>query len=117
MLTVKKTRAKKYTVTLTGDFTIYEAAEFKKELAPCVFECKSLVIDLAAVNEMDTSCFQVLMQAKRECDATGKEMQMVSHSPAVLEILDLFGMGRFFGDPLFLASDGAETIASDNANG
>lgn len=105
MLKSKKTRGKHYTVTLDGELSIYNAAAFKQELKPCLDDCKSIAFDLSAVTEMDTSCFQVLMQVKRECEKAGKEMQMVAHSPAVLEILDLYGMERFFGDPLVLVSE------------
>lgn len=108
MLKAKKTRAKKYTITLDGELTIYNASAFKQELAPCLEDCKSIAFDLSAVTDMDTSCFQVLMQAKRECQKAEKEMKMVSHSPAVLEILDLYGMERFFGDPLVLVSEAKE---------
>lgn len=105
MLKSKKTRGKQYTVTLDGELSIYTAADFKQELKPCLDDCKSMLIDLSAVTEMDTSCFQVLVQAKRECEKAGKEMQMSGHSPAVLEILELYGMERFFGDPLMLVSE------------
>lgn len=105
MLNVKKTKAGKYTISLDGELDIYCAANFKDELMPLLDEGNSFVFNLSAVSEMDTSCFQVLLQAKRECDKDKKEMQMVSHSPAVLEILDLYCMENFFGDPLLLPAN------------
>ncbi len=102
MLSVKKTKAGKYTISLEGELDIYCAADFRKELMPLVDECKSAIFNLSGISEMDTSCFQVLMQAKRECERDNKDMQMVSHSPAVFEILELYNMESFFGDPLLL---------------
>lgn len=114
MLKIKKTKAKKYTITLDGELDIYSAAAFREELLPCLDDCKSLSIDLSAVSEMDTSCFQVLVQAKRECEEAGKDMQMVSHSPAILEILELYDMESFFGDPLLVPVEGNDNVAANN---
>ena len=90
------------TLTLTGDFDIYSAAVFKQELAAHLDGCDTLTIDLSAVNEMDTACFQVLMRVKLDFDAQGRELRLVSHSPVVLDILELYGLEGFFGDPLVL---------------
>ena len=112
MLKVRKTKSGKCTITLKGELDIYSAAAFREELMPCLEDCKSLVFNLAGVSEMDTSCFQVLIQAKRECEKTGREMQMVSHSPAMLEILEMYDMESFFGDPLLLPSEGNNSVAA-----
>jgi len=102
MLSVKKTKAGKYTISLDGELDIYSAANFRHELMPLLDECKSVVFNLSSISEMDTSCFQVLMQAKRECERDNKDMQMVSHSPAVFEIFELYNLESYFGDPLLL---------------
>lgn len=114
MLNVKKAKGGKCTISLEGDLDIYSAAAFKQKLMPNLEECTSFVFDLSAVGEIDTSCFQVLVQAKRECEKSGKEMQMVSHSPAMLEILDLYDMESFFGDPLLMPSEGDNNVTSQN---
>ena len=114
MLKKKKAKNGKCNVSLDGELDIYAAASFHEAFMPCLNDCKSIVIDLSEVSEMDTSCFQVLIQAKRECEETGKEMQMVSHSPAVLEILDLYDMENFFGDPLLLPSNDGDNATTEN---
>jgi anti-anti-sigma factor len=105
MLTVKKKRGGHYTAILDGEFTIYNAAQFKQELVPHLEKCKSMVFDLSGVSEMDTSCFQLLVQSKKELQQSEREMSMVGHSPAVQEILDLYGMVDFFGDPIVLSAE------------
>lgn len=112
MLNIRKTKKGKCTITLKGEMDIYSAATFKEELMPCLTECETFVFNLASVSEMDTSCFQVLIQAKLECEKASKEMQMVSHSPAILEILELYDMEGFFGDPLLLPSEGNDNVTS-----
>ncbi len=114
MLNIQKEEDGKCSISLEGEFDIYAAAAFRDELMPCLFDGTSFVFDLAAVSEMDTSCFQVLMQAKRECEKVGKEMQMVSHSPAMLDILDLYNMECFFGDPLLMLSESDNNVTSTN---
>ena len=100
-------------MALSGELTIYNAAAFKEAFVPHLEKCKSLVIDLSDVSEIDTSCFQLLIQTKRELEAQDKPVQLVSHSPAVLEVLALLGQEEFFGDPLLLA---AENQSEQGAN-
>ncbi len=93
-------------VELSGELNIYSAAELKQKLDPLVSDCNSLEFDLMHVSEIDTACLQVLIQAKREFSAQGRKMELVGHSPAILEILNLYGLEGFFGDPLVLPPTG-----------
>ncbi|MCK4710996.1 MAG: STAS domain-containing protein, partial [Gammaproteobacteria bacterium] len=68
MLNNKKDKNGKCSIKLDGELDIYAAASFHKEFMPCLNDCESMVVDLSEVSEMDTSCFQVLIQAKRECE-------------------------------------------------
>ena len=89
-------------VELEGELTIYEAATLKTELFNRIEKCKAVTINLSNVAEFDTACFQILIAAKRECERKEIEFTMNSHSPAVLEVIELYNMGSFFGDPLVL---------------
>lgn len=53
--------------------------------------------DLSRVSELDTSCFQILMAAKIECDKKNVEFSIKSFSPAVEEVMGLYNMNYFFG--------------------
>lgn len=105
MIKIKKKRTGLCEATLEGDLTIYEAAELKEEFSKHIEKCKAFSIDLSNVSEMDTACFQVLLAVKRECVKEEKEFTMNSHSPAVLDVLELFNIESYFGDPLVLAGE------------
>ncbi len=89
-------------VHVAGEMTIYRAAELKKELLPCLELGTELEINLSEVSEIDTAGFQLLLLAKREAAKAGKPMRLVEHSAATLEVLDLFNMSSYFGDPVIM---------------
>lgn len=91
-------------LNLAGDLTIYEAENIRKNIMDAVFqESKKVEINLAGIDEIDTCGVQVLMLAKRECEKLDKELELVSHSPAVLEMIDVFHLADYFGDPLLIS--------------
>lgn len=85
-----------------GDVTIYSAAEFKRQLLDQLGAAPAVEVNLSRVGEMDTAGFQVLYLAKREAAMNGKTLQLVSHSTAVLEVMDLYNMATYFGDPMVI---------------
>jgi anti-anti-sigma regulatory factor len=66
-----------------------------------------LVVNLAAVTELDTCGLQLLMLAKRTATKLGCELQLVAHSPAVLEVFELLNVAAFFGDHLVIPPSAA----------
>lgn len=89
-------------VNVTGEMTIYHAAEIKAELLPCLELGTELEIDLSEVSEMDTAGFQLLLLTKRAALAADKPLRLVAHSPATLEVLDMLNMASYFGDPVMM---------------
>ncbi len=89
-------------VRVTGEMTIYHAAEIKQELLPCFDLCEELEINLSEVSEMDTAGFQLLLLVKRVASREGKPLRLVEHSQATLEVLDLLNMVSYFGDPVMM---------------
>ena len=87
---------------VTGEMTIYHAAEMKGELLSCLDRSTEVEIDLSGVSEIDTAGFQLLLLAKREAANVGKPLRLIAHSPATLEALDLFNMASYFGDPVMM---------------
>ena len=92
-------------ITIEGEMSIYSAAEMRNELKKLLDKCDSMEFDLSGVSELDTSGFQLLLQMKKQSNAVGKEVLLSSHSPAVLEVLELYGMEDYFGDPLVLLAE------------
>jgi len=88
---------------IEGELTIYRADELKRALIEPLSVGIRLVVDLAAVTELDTCGLQLLMLAKRTASAVQAELQLVAHSPAVLEVFELLNVAAFFGDHLVIA--------------
>ena len=89
-------------ITINEDMTIYNAAAQKPMLLEALADCQELDLDLSQVSEMDTAGFQVLLLAKREALKANKTVRLTAHSKAVTELLDLYNMGSYFGDPMVI---------------
>ncbi len=81
-----------------GELTIYHVNEFKKELEEAIKQASHVNLNLASVSEIDTSCFQLLIQAQTNCLENDKKFKLVSVSPAVKEVMEIFGLERHFDD-------------------
>jgi anti-anti-sigma factor len=87
---------------ISGEMTIYHARELKTELLRAVNDHQKLEINLAEVNELDTAGFQLLVLAKREANKAEKSLHLVNHSESVREVLRLYRMEPYFGDPIVI---------------
>lgn len=85
---------------LSGELTIYRAAELKPQLLQALDGAAQLEIDLSEVTEIDTSGVQLLMTTKRRAQALGRELRLCAHSAPVVEVFELLDLAAFFGDPL-----------------
>jgi anti-sigma B factor antagonist len=109
MATRKKAAAKPavHTLAIEGELTIYRAAELKPVLLAAVQREPVVEVDLSQVSEFDSAGLQILMLAKREAGAAGRELRLVRHSPAVVDVLQLLDLAAYFGDPLVVPSASA----------
>lgn len=94
-----------YTLAVSEDMNIYNAAVQKQILLDALGKTESLNIDLSQVAEMDTAGFQVLLLIKREALKANKTVKLAAHSKAVTELLDLYNMASYFGDPLVITAN------------
>lgn len=90
------------TITVSEEMTIYNAAAHKQMLLDALADCHELDIDLSQVGEVDTAGFQVLLLTKREAIKAHKEVRFTAHSKAVTDLLDLYNMASYFGDPMVI---------------
>lgn len=88
-------------ISLSGELTIYTAAEIKATLAAAMESADSLEIDLFGVTEIDTAGLQLLLMTKRAAD---KKIAFINHSQPVLRLVDLANLGGVFGDPLLISA-------------
>jgi anti-sigma B factor antagonist len=107
MTTSKKQQNASQVLCIEGEMTIYRAAELKLTLLTAVDESTAVEVDLSKVTELDSAGIQLLMLAKQSAQARQRELRLVSHSPAVLDVLDLLNLGSYFGDPLLMPPSAA----------
>jgi anti-sigma B factor antagonist len=91
-------------LALSADLTVYNAVDAKKQLLDAVRSLQTLELDLSQVGEMDTAGFQLLVLAKREAQRLGRNLRIVAHSPAVLEVIEFYNMLAYFGDPVVITA-------------
>ena len=89
-------------ISLDGEMTIYRAADLKVMLLEALRKTRVLEVDLSAVTELDTAGLQVLMLAKQTAAAEQRELRLLQHSPAVVEIFEMLDLVAFFGDAVLI---------------
>jgi len=108
MFTIRESKKGGLTsLKLSGELSIYSAAQARGELLPHVGKHKALELDLWGVEELDTAGVQVLLWAKREARAHDRALPFVNHSPVVIEVFDLLKVTGIFGDPILIAPSGS----------
>ena len=101
---------------ISEDMTIYNAAAQKKMLLEALADCEELDLDLSQVSDIDTAGFQILLLTKREALKTNKIVRLTAHSKAVTELLDLYNMASYFGDPMVIPAKERAAGASKQIN-
>ena len=89
-------------LTLSGEMTIYNAAQLKATLAEAMRGATEIEVDLSGIADIDTAGLQLMLIAKRHPDC---RVRFVNHSPEVLRLIDLANLGGALGDPLFIAAN------------
>jgi anti-anti-sigma factor len=89
-------------LAIEGEMTIYRAADLKLLLLETLRKHQVLEVDLSGITELDTAGLQVLMLAKQTALADKRELRLLQHSPAVVEIFEMLDLGAFFGDALLI---------------
>ena len=89
-------------ISLDGEITIYRAADLKVTVLEALRKTRVLEIDLSAVTELDTAGLQVLMLAKQAAAAEQRELRLLQHSPAVVDVFEMLDLVAFFGDAVLI---------------
>jgi anti-sigma B factor antagonist len=88
---------------LEGEMTIFTAQDIKQRLLAQLSCCRQVNVNLSQVSEMDSAGLQLMILAKREANAMGKEIRFVAHSPTVVDVLEMCRLTGYFGDPVVMA--------------
>ena len=91
-------------ISIEGEMTIYRAADLKVTVLEALRKTRVLEIDLSGITELDTAGLQVLMLAKQTAGADQRELRLLQHSPAVMEIFEMLDLVAFFGDTVLIHS-------------
>jgi len=83
-------------LSLEGDLTIYAAEKFSKEMDECLNKYQRIDVDMSNVNELDTSCYQVLLRAKLQSLKSEKEFNIGSFSDESQQVFDLYNLNSVF---------------------
>jgi anti-anti-sigma factor len=86
----KQTDDTKCALTLNGEMTIYTAMENKVHFEPYFNIEQNIALDMAAVNEFDSTGFQMLLLLERQAAANENVFSIKQASPAVKEVLSLY---------------------------
>lgn len=99
-----ETRGDRLALRLEGELTIYAAEALKATLQDALAGAGAgeLEIDLARVAEIDSCGMQLLAAAKRAALQAGQTLRMVNHSAPVIDLIELYDLAGWFGDPLVL---------------
>jgi ABC-type transporter Mla MlaB component len=92
-------------ISVSENMTIYNALTQKAALLNALDGCQELDIDLSQVGEMDTAGFQILLLTKREALKANKAVRLTGHGKAVTELIDLYNMAGYFGDPMVIPAE------------
>ena len=92
-------------VNIQEDLTIYNALDVKKKLGKHLGKAPEMELDLSGINEIDSAGLQLFILLKREAKKECRVLRLVAHSPAVMDIIDTYGMAAYFGDPMVMNPD------------
>ena len=87
-------------LALTGELTIFQAAEAKALFGQALAEGSVREVDLSGLLELDTAGVQLLLWLEREGRAKGQPLAFTHPSPAVLEAFDQLNLAGALGGSL-----------------
>jgi len=64
-MTMSSTQSAESVLTPSGDLTIFEAMDFRNDVVTLLSQEGPVTMDLSRVTQMDCSCLQVLLAARR----------------------------------------------------
>lgn len=100
--TRKNKKAKLRRLALEGELNIYAVATLKDKLLAPIDSGAEVEMDLARVSDIDSAGLQLLILAKRHAATHGASLRLVGHSRPVQELLELYNLAAWFGDPLVI---------------
>ena len=107
-----ETKDEKSLIKISGDFTIYDVNELKTSLLDAIAGTQETELNLAEITEFDSAALQLLALAKRTANNHNKTLRITAHSNSVADLLELYDLVGFFGDPLLISTQNLEDAIS-----
>ncbi|WP_028534084.1 STAS domain-containing protein [Paludibacterium yongneupense] len=79
-------------VTVSGEATIFQAADLHRTLLDALAQEEALRVDLSQITEFDCSAAQILIWLTREGARLGRPVSLLSPGEPVRELLALIGL-------------------------
>lgn len=83
-------------LAVSGELTIFTAAEWWGRLSDALTAFDDLLLDLSAVTEMDSAGLQLLIACRRQALSRQHAFRLTATSPAVDDLLALCDLSGFF---------------------
>lgn len=77
--------------------TIHRACELRTLFQDALLPSEGIDVDLSRVSEIDSAGVQLIVAARKQAFADGKEMRIVAYSAAVVEVLELLDLHMCLG--------------------
>ncbi len=97
MLGKTNTGCEVFRFSIEGKVTHGLVGELKEAILPAISKSQEIQIDLSTISEIDFTGLLLMVDAKLTAIESGKALQFVGHSKAVIEILEISGLEGFFG--------------------
>lgn len=93
----QKNSAKQTSVKISGECTIFHAAEAKIPLLQNIDKLdRKVVLDLSQITELDTAGVQLLLMFKKKIVNAGGKLKVSAISEPVRQVLTSFSLGEAF---------------------
>jgi phospholipid transport system transporter-binding protein len=84
---------------IAAECTVADASSLKSGLAKLLDESESVILDISAVQRIDTAGLQVIAAFIRERESQGRQVQWRGHAPAIATAAKLLGLGTLLKLP------------------
>jgi anti-anti-sigma factor len=85
-------------VTVGGELEFGTAAALRTTLSDLAqAECDSVVVDLAALEFIDSTGLSLLVQAKQRFESLGRQFRLRAPTPRVARVFETSGLAEVFG--------------------
>ena len=81
---------------IEGELTRLSTGKLREAIFPIIASNDEIEIDLSRVTEVDEAGMQLLVSVKFEATLRDKTLRYAGYSKPVLDMIDLFDLGRFF---------------------